>query len=227
MNKSRRVIASLVLIVMVGMMLSGCRVWNGITSANVMDDISTEAYMADEDPLDADEGYVLARQTGILETDWHAFTVKLNSVVITLPCTAMYLEGVGLEIDTSFMPADTLVNRGNRESVYYKNEFGDAILVTFMNPDLTPRAMDECLITGIAVTEYDLNGGHLTVTFPGGVELNEGKETALKTYGDDYEVYESDSVHMYTWHDKNSYFKSCEIDYDAKTQRVTSMFINF
>ncbi|MDD3403434.1 MAG: hypothetical protein PHQ72_08775 [Hespellia sp.] len=224
MNRSWRIFACFCMSLILCLMLCGCGVLKKVASAEVVEGISTETLLAEADTT---SGYALAKQSGILEEDWKEFTFKLNSVVITLPCTATNLEGVGLKMDTSFMAEDTIVNRGNRESVYFKNEFGDAILVTFMNPDRLPKALNECLVTGIAVTEYDLTGRHLTVTFPGGVELGSEKSTALIAYGSEYELYESDAVHMYTWHDSSSYYKSCEIDYDAESLKACSMFLNF
>lgn len=217
MKKNRSVMISLGMAVILGVALSGCSVVKKAASTKVVTDAST----------DASEGYVLAQQTGVLGEKWSEFTVQLNSTVITLPGNALYLEKLGLKMDTSLMSKDTLVNGGNRESVYFKNEFGDAILVTLMNPNRTPRALHDCLVTGIAVTEYDLDGGHLNVIFPGGVGLYSDKSTAIHAYGSDYEEYQSDTVHMYTWHVTDSYYKSCEIDYDAASGKAVGMFLNF
>ncbi len=227
MKKSLSVMISLGMVVLLSAAIGGCGVVKKTASTRVFTGTSAEDYLSGESKKDASEEYVLAQQTGVLGEDWSEFTVQLNSVVVTLPCNALYLEGIGLEMDTSLMSKDTIVNGGNRESVYFQNEFGDAILVTLMNPNRTPRALHDCLVTGIAVTEYDLDGGHLNVTFPGGVELYSDKSKAIRAYGSDYEEYQSDSVHMCTWHVTDSYYKSCEIDYDTASGRAIGMFINF
>ena len=207
--------------------ISGCaqaKESNAGSSVEAPDASDTEVNVQDE--IAVDEGYVLAEQTGVMEKDWKEFTIQLNHKVITLPCEAKDLESAGLTMNTDFIPADKLVNRGNRESVYYQNGSGDAILVTFLNPDKAQKQLKECMVTGIAVTEYDLTAGNLTVTFPGGVQMYSSKSAAIIAYGSDYEVYESDMLHMYTWHDEKSYYKSCEIDYDAETLKATCMIIN-
>lgn len=218
-------ILSCCLILAIGLAMSGCGVITKTTSASAMEDVSAEDYFSKISSAGGE--YELARQSGVLEKDWREYTVKLNSVVLTLPCSVTYLEGVGLKMDTSFMAADSLVNYGNRESVYFENGRGDAILVTLMNPDRKPKALSECLVTGIAVTNLDLCGGYLTVTFPGEIELGSHKSDAIIAYGSDYEEYQSEAVHMYTWHDPNSYYKSCEIDYDAETLEASGMFLNY
>lgn len=61
------------------------------------------------------------------------------------------------------------------------------------------------------------------MVFPGGITIGTGKADVVEAYGATEEVYEGDSLHMYTWYAEDSYFKNCEIDFDAETELVQGM----
>ena len=45
-------------------------------------------------------------------------------------------------------------------------------------------------------------------------------------YGSCEDVYEGDYMHMYNWYAADSYFNGCEIDFDAETGLVMSMYLD-
>lgn len=55
--------------------------------------------------------------------------------------------------------------------------------------------------------------------------LGSAKEDVLKKYGECEDIFENDSVSMYTWHDETYYFRSCQIHFDA-AGTVISMQMN-
>lgn len=70
-----------------------------------------------------------------------------------------------------------------------------------------------------------LEAGGLTVQFPGGVQIGSLKEDVLKKYGECEDVFENESVSMYTWHDAEHFFRSCQINFDPDG-KVLSMQMN-
>ena len=81
----------------------------------------------------------------------------------------------------------------------------------------------DCLIGGVSVDDYDLENGGLTVIFPDGPQMGASKDAVTGAYGEADDTYDGDSRSMYSWYSDDSYYKSCEIDFDAESGLVCMM----
>lgn len=154
---------------------------------------------------------------------WDSYTVQINDKVVTLPCEIADLEAAGLAMDTDYTPKDYVVNAEEYEIVYFMDENGNEIMVDMVNGDDKAKSVAECVVGSISVTDYDLEEGGLAIVFPGGIQMGSALDEVLAAYGETDDVYEGDSMHMYTGYDKESYTKYCEIDFAPETSNVISM----
>lgn len=166
-----------------------------------------------------------ASKSETLGESWNSYTVQLNDTVVTLPCAAADLEAAGLQLDSSVTAADQIVEIGEYTMGYYTDASGNRLKVTLVNPSSEALPAAQCLVGSISADTKALEAGGLTVLFPGGVQIGSLKEDVLKTYGDCEDIFENESVSMYTWHDAESYFRSCQINFDANG-KVMSMQMN-
>ncbi len=166
-----------------------------------------------------------ASKSEMLGETWDSYTIRLNDTVVTLPCEAAELEAAGLQLDPSVTSADELVEIGEYTLGYYVDAAGNRLKVLFVNPSTETLPVRQCLIGSIAADADSLAAGGLTIQFPGEIMLGSAKEDVLKKYGECEDIFENDSVSMYTWHDETYYFRSCQIHFDA-TGTVISMQMN-
>lgn len=200
------------------------------------DDYSTyDDYMpsAIEDTVDSDDDIdddddkrpvvKPAEQSSELGTAWDSYTVQINDTVLTFPCTFADIQAAGLSLDEDYTPADYMVNVDEYELAYFEDANDNEIGVYAVNSTEAAQAIKDCMVGGIFVDEYGLNEGGLTIIFPGGVQIGTDKDTVLANYGEADDVYEGDSLHMYTWYSDDEYYQSCDIDFDADTGLVYQM----
>lgn len=166
-----------------------------------------------------------ASKSEALGESWDSYTVQLNDAVVTLPCAAADLEAAGLKMDQSVTAADQTVEIGEYITGYYNDTVGNRLKVTLINPSAETLPVSQCLIGSISVDTKALEAGGLTVQFPGGVQIGSLKEDVLKKYGECEDVFENESVSMYTWHDAEHFFRSCQINFDPDG-KVLSMQMN-
>ena len=103
---------------------------------------------------------------------------------------------------------------------------GNEIMVDVINTSGEAKELKDCLIGGISVDDYGVENGGMTVIFPGGIQIGSTKEDVTAAYGSCEDVYEGDYMHMYNWYAADSYFNGCEIDFDAETGLVMSMYLD-
>lgn len=214
------------MLVILIMMLGGCTARNTSEKAGYSESTQSNSYENTADKV-TEKGYAPAYQRQEIGKYWWGYSVQLNETVVTLPCEVKDIEAAGLAMDTSLIPADMNIARGANQMVYFKDKSGDEIMVTVTNGRSVFCKITECLVTGIAVTNYDLKKGSLTVTFPGGIQIGSPQSLVLESYGTFYDGYESDDAEMFTWHSSSNYNRSCEIDFDTKTNKVTCMFLTY
>lgn len=166
-----------------------------------------------------------ASKSEALGESWDSYTVQLNDAVVTLPCAAADLEAAGLKMDQSVTAEDQTVEIGEYITGYYNDTVGNRLKVTLVNPSAEALPVSQCLIGSISVDTKALEAGGLTVQFPGGVQIGSLKEDVLKKYGECEDVFENESVSMYTWHDAEHFFRSCQINFDPDG-KVLSMQMN-
>ena len=166
-----------------------------------------------------------ASKSEALGESWDSYTVQLNDAVVTLPCAAADLEAAGLKMDQSVTAEDQTVEIGEYITGYYNDTAGNRLKVTLVNPSAEALPVSQCLIGSISVDTKALEAGGLTVQFPGGVQIGSLKEDVLKKYGECEDVFENESVSMYTWHDAEHFFRSCQINFDPDG-KVLSMQMN-
>lgn len=194
-----------------------------VPSTVISDDFAEEDL---DDQPDADEGKKPAAKpaeaSDELGANWDSYTVQINDTVLTLPCTVEDLEATGLKLDTEDTPEEYVVNPGEYTLAYFESG-DDELMVHLVNMTDGTQTAKECLVGGISVDEYMIDDGGFSVVFPGGITIGTGKADVVEAYGATEEVYEGDSLHMYTWYAEDSYFKNCEIDFDAETELVQGM----
>ena len=126
---------------------------------------------ADDFDMDEDEGTdkkaTPAKQSGKLGDSWDSYTVQINDTVLTLPCEMSELEALGLTLDTSYTPANYMVNTGEYELAYFMDENGNQIMVDALNTSGSALELKDCLVGGILLDDYGLENGGMTVIFPG------------------------------------------------------------
>lgn len=211
--------------------------YDSIDEIKVPDDVKKTAVESDsdlqdelEDEFDAEDGkasgITIAEPSAELGKEWNSYTVQLNNKVVTLPCTIADIEAAGLTMDVEYTPKDYVVNAGEYELAYFADANGNEIMVDMVNGTGEAKTVAECVVGGITVTDYDLDEGGLAIVFPGNVQMGSSLEDVIAAYGETDDVYEGDSMHMYTWYDGESYQKNCEIDFDPDTKSVIGMMIS-
>lgn len=167
-----------------------------------------------------------AEPSSELGKEWNSYTVQINDKVVTLPCEIASLEAAGLAMDTEYTPKDYVVNAKEYEIAYFMDEKGNEVMVSMVNDSDKAKPVTECVVGSIAVTDYDLDEGGLAVVFPGGIQMGSSLDEVLAAYGETEDVYEGDSMHMYTWYEGDSYMKYCEVDFAPETKTVNAMTMN-
>lgn len=158
-----------------------------------------------------------------LGTNWDSYTVQINDKVLTFPCTKADIEAAGLSMDTDYTAENYVVNANEYELVYFMDANDNEIMAYAINNTDTAMEVKDCLIGGVSVDDYDLENGGLTVIFPGGIQMGASKDAVTGAYGEADDTYDGDSRSMYSWYSDDSYYKSCEIDFDAESGLVCMM----
>lgn len=158
-----------------------------------------------------------------LGTSWDSYTVQINDKVLTFPCTKADIEAAGLSMDTDYTAENYVVNANEYELVYFMDANDNEIMAYAINNTDTAMEVKDCLIGGVSVDDYDLENGGLTVIFPGGIQMGASKDAVTGAYGEADDTYDGDSRSMYSWYSDDSYYKSCEIDFDAESGLVCMM----
>ena len=158
-----------------------------------------------------------------LGTSWDSYTVQINDEVLTFPCTKADVEAAGLSMDTEYTAENYVVNANEYELVYFVDANDNEIMAYAINNTDTAMEVKDCLIGGVSVDDFDLENGGLTVIFPGGIQMGASKDAVTGAYGEADDTYDGDSRSMYSWYSDDSYYKSCEIDFDAESGLVCMM----
>lgn len=158
-----------------------------------------------------------------LGTSWDSYTVQINDKVLTFPCTKADIEAAGLSMDTEYTAENYVVNANEYELVYFMDANDNEIMAYAINNTDTAMEVKDCLIGGVSVDGYGLENGGLTVIFPGGIQMGASKDAVTGAYGEADDTYDGDSRSMYSWYSDDSYYKSCEIDFDAESGLVCMM----
>ncbi len=165
-----------------------------------------------------------AQASDELGATWENYTAQVNGQILTFPCTMEALKATGLTQDTDETPEEYVVNVNEYTWVFFEDAEGNYIMVDVINTSDEPKTVGECLVGGITADEWG-TGGAIDVVFPGGIQFGVGKDAVLAAYGEADDVYEGDSIHIYTWEDEDSIYSGCEIEFDADTGLVSRMDI--
>ena len=191
---------------------------------NVIEDKDDSKKADDSDKSDkAAKSTEPAVASGELGTNWDSYTVQINDKVLTFPCTKADIEAAGLSMDTDYTAENYMVNANEYELVYFEDANDNEIMAYAINNTDTAMEVKDCLIGGVSVDDYDLENGGLTVIFPGGLQMGASKDAVTGAYGEADDTYDGDSRSMYSWYSDDSYYKSCEIDFDAESGLVCMM----
>ena len=126
-------------------------------------------------------------------------------------------------MDTEYTAENYMVNANEYELVYFMDANDNEIMAYAINNTDTAMEVKDCLIGGVSVDDYDLENGGLTVILPGGLQMGASKDAVTGAYGEADDTYDGDSLSMYSWYSDDSYYKSCEIDFDAESGLVCTM----
>lgn len=180
-----------------------------------------------DDDIDDDDRKVKTKpveQSGELGDTWDSYTVQINDKVLTFPCTLADVEATGLVMDEEYTPDGYMVNAQEYVLVYCEDANDNELMFDVVNTADEAKTVRECVVGGVSVDDYDLEGGGLTVIFPGGIQIGSTKEDVIGKYGEPDDAYEEeDDLHMYTWYGEDSYYVSCEVYVDPSTGRITHM----
>lgn len=191
---------------------------------NVIEDKDDSKKADDSDKSDkAAKSTEPAVASGELGTSWDSYTVQINDKVLTFPCTKADIEAAGLSMDTDYTAENYMVNANEYELVYFEDANDNEIMAYAINNTDTAMEVKDCLIGGVSVDDYDLENGGLTVIFPGGLQMGASKDVVTGAYGEADDTYDGYSLSMYSWYSGDSYYKSCEIDFDAESGLVCTM----
>ena len=191
---------------------------------NVIEDKNDSKKADDSDKSDkAAKSTEPAAASSGLGTSWDSYTVQINDKVLTFPCTKADVEAAGLSMDTEYTAENYMVNANEYELVYFMDANDNEIMAYAINNTDTAMEVKDCLIGGVSVDDYDLENGGLTVIFPGGLQMGASKDAVTGAYGEADDTYDGDSRSMYSWYSDDSYYKSCEIDFDAESGLVCMM----
>ena len=191
---------------------------------NVIEDKDDSKKADDSDKSDnAAKSTEPAAASSGLGTSWDSYTVQINDKVLTFPCTKADVEAAGLSMDTEYTAENYMVNANEYELVYFMDANDNEIMAYAINNTDTAMEVKDCLIGGVSVDDYDLENGGLTVIFPGGLQMGASKDAVTGAYGEADDTYDGDSRSMYSWYSDDSYYKSCEIDFDAESGLVCMM----
>lgn len=166
-----------------------------------------------------------AVQSSELGETWDTYTVQINDKVLKFPCAFEELEAAGLTLDTEDTPENYVVNANEYVMVYFEDENDNYIMVDLVNPTDNAKTVKECLIGGVYVTDYGISEGGVTVLFPGGLRIGSTREEMLAKYGNTDDIYEGDTICIYTWYAEDTYYSKCEMDIDSDTGLINSMNI--
>ena len=165
-----------------------------------------------------------AQASDELGATWENYTVQVNGQVLTLPCTMEALKATGLTQDIDETPEEYVVNVNEYTWVFFEDAEENYIMVDVINTSDEPKTVGECLVGGITADEWG-TGGAIDIVFPGGLQFGVEKDAVLAAYGEADDVYEGDSIHIYTWEDEDYIYSGCEIEFDADTGLVSRMDI--
>lgn len=182
-------------------------------------------YEDEEEPVEKASTTEPAEQSSELGETWDSYTVQINDKVLTFPCTYGELEAAGLTLDTSDTPEDYIVNANEYVMVFFEDANDNYVMADLINMTDNAKTIKECLVGGISVSDYGVSEGGITILFPGGLKIGSTREEMLEKYGNTDDIYEGDSLCIYTWSAENSYYSQCEMDLDAQTGLINSMNI--
>ena len=198
--------------------------YNSVGEINVPQEaLEAAADTAEGTTAEETEPEKAAEQDGVLGTDWESYTVQLNDMVVTLPCTIADIEAAGLTLDREETPEDMAVNAGEYLTAYFYDESGCMITADIINSGTEAMTAGECLISGITVDTSMLTGGTLSVKFPGQIHLGDSLDKVLDAYGDADDIYEGDVEDLYFWYAGEGHRIECEMDIEGETQQVIRM----
>lgn len=167
-----------------------------------------------------------AQSVSKLGENWDSYTIQINDKVIALPCEYKELEEAGLTIDKSMGLDDGgIVSKGEYSIGYLADKNGNSMMVDFINPYDEEKKVEDCLIGGISVGDYDLENGGMTVTFPGNVQIGTSKDEVTGKYGETEDTYEGESLHIYTWTNSDLNYSTFEADFDPESGKLVQVFM--
>lgn len=185
------------------------------------------------EPLDEDEeedkpeskSPAPAKASEDLGDSWKSYTVQINGIVLTFPCSIEEVEATGLMMDTETTPEDYVVNKDDYETVFFEDDEYHSLMFTVSNNTDEARTVRECTVNGVYVSDYDVEEGYITAVFPGGVQIGTDIETVIEKWGEPDEIYEGDYSDGYYWYDGDG-MNYCMVDTDPDEDEVIMIDLN-
>lgn len=157
-----------------------------------------------------------------LGDSWKSYTVQINDVVVTFPCSIAEVEASGLKMDTENTPEDYVINKDDYELVFFDDDNLHSLMFVISNNTEEAHVVRECTVNGVYVNDYDVEGGDLTVVFPGDIRIGTDIETVFEKWGEPDDVYEGDYADSYHWYDEDS-FNYCTVSTEPGEDKVITI----
>ncbi|MCI9074566.1 MAG: zinc-ribbon domain-containing protein [Dorea sp.] len=180
----------------------------------------------DEDEYDEDKSVspvpAPAEASEDLGESWRSYTVQVNDVVLTFPCSIEEVEASGLMMDAETTPEDYVINKNDYELVFFEDDDYHSLVFVVSNNAEEAHAVRECTVNGIYVSDYDVEDGVVTVIFPGNIQMGTDISTVFEKWGEPDDSYEGDYSDSYTWYDGDG-MNYCMVSVDPDTDKVITI----
>ena len=211
------------LILSVGIGVSGAldEILNTVTDSTILSD-GWDDDEEDDDEDDKVEPKKDVEVSGDLGDSWKSFTIQINDSVLTFPCAVSEIEAAGLALDTDDVAEDYIINRDDYELVYFEDANDNDIMFVVSNNTDEALTVKECTVTGIYVSDYDVENSNLNFVFPGGIQLGASIDDVIAKWGEPSDSYDGDYSDSYYWYDDNS-SNYCSVSVEPETGKVTTI----
>lgn len=212
------------LILSMGIGVSGAldEILNSDTDSTILSDNWDDE---DDEEDDKAEPKKNVKVSGELGDSWKSFTIQIDDSVLTFPCAVSELEAVGLTLDTDDVAEDYIINKDDYELVYFEDTNDNDIMFVLSNNTEEAHTVKECTVTGIYISDYDVENSNLNFVFPGGIQLGASIDDVIAKWGEPTDSYDGDYSDSYYWNDENS-SNNCSVSVEPETGKITMIALH-
>lgn len=157
-----------------------------------------------------------------LGDSWKSYTVQINDVVLTFPCSLDEVEATGLVLDTENTPEDYVINKDDYEWVFFEDDNYHSLMFLVSNNTEEAHVVRECTVNGVYVDDYDTEDGSIRVIFPGDIQMGSDIDKVIEKWGEPDDVFEGDYSDSYQWYDNENY-NYCMVSTEPGEKKVVTI----